>query len=222
MNLYVIGEPQGHGPYAIGLAADSKAKLAELQAERPDTPLKLLRDKELKRGWDELAGIIVKRELAMRPGKNGWYDVPSSFALVAVDKAFRATTGNPLGPTDWASVMATIRHDIFGCSLEVIGTVAGCNASTASRWESGELVPGIEEIKRLRNFALRHGLRWRDSIIFDPAEARERAHVRATREALRSASIGETTKGPRREGQRSGRSERAGKRGNGEGGASRA
>jgi len=173
MNLYCIGEGQGPGPFAIGIAEDSKAKLAELQA-RTDRPLKILRDKPLSRGWDTLAETILKRTLGRTATPDGWYKITSAVATASVDKAYRATTGKENGATsNWPLIMSHIRSQIFGSSLEVMGTIAGTSASTVSRWESGELVPGIEEIKRLRTFAISHGLAWRDSLIFEPDEEGE-------------------------------------------------
>jgi len=194
-SLYCIGAPTGMGPYQIGLAAEPKAKLEEINAGR-DEPLKLLRDRKLDRGWDTLARTILNSEIGYAEGKDGWYNVPGAIAIAACDKAYRATTGAFKDEaTDWGAVMSAIRSNTFGCTLEVMGTIAGTATSTVSRWESGELVPGIEEIKRLRGFAALHGLAWRDELIFDSQAQKEAVRDKLSREALIEKNAGNVAKG---------------------------
>jgi DNA-binding transcriptional regulator YiaG len=51
--------------------------------------------------------------------------------------------------------------------MEVLATIAGTATSTVSRWEKGELQPGLDELKRLREFAFAHGLAWSDRMLFE-------------------------------------------------------
>jgi DNA-binding transcriptional regulator YiaG len=188
--LYVIGPGQGTGLYAIGLAKDAAERLVELQSGS-DVELKLMRSHPLERGWDTLAAQIVNRQLGYRrkapfervvpkaKATNGekaprplgaWYETTSADALTAVDKAFRATQPGKrkeMPRHDFSVAMKKLRIEVFGATMEVIASIAGTTPPTVSRWESGELDPGLAEIKRLRDYASRNGLVWKDSAIFN-------------------------------------------------------
>ena len=64
-----------------------------------------------------------------------------------------------------------IRRNIFKTTQMAFGEVAGATQATVSRWESGELEPGREEMTRIRTAAQQIG-EWNDSWFFEiPATA---------------------------------------------------
>jgi DNA-binding XRE family transcriptional regulator len=170
MEIYVIGFGAGNGMFAIGLAKSAKDRLDELQrdATAPRRPkaeaakLKLLRTRKLSRGWEGLAEGILQRQLARWPESNGWYPMHSTVAYIAVERAFEATQPNGTHGPDYAATMRHIREQVLSCSQEVFAAIAGTSHATVSRWESGELVPGIEEIRRIREFCIDNSMAWDD------------------------------------------------------------
>lgn len=59
-----------------------------------------------------------------------------------------------------------IRKRVFGVSQAAFGEIAGTTQASVSRWEAGELHPGLEEMERIRSEALARGNEWDDSLFF--------------------------------------------------------
>lgn len=54
--------------------------------------------------------------------------------------------------------------------------IAGVTQATVSRWERGEFEPTREQLQRIRDEAIRRGLKWDDRMFFErPAAATESA-----------------------------------------------
>jgi predicted transcriptional regulator len=49
-----------------------------------------------------------------------------------------------------------------------LAEITGASQATVSRWDSGELEPRLEDLTRIREFALTKGFDWRDSMFFEP------------------------------------------------------
>lgn len=64
-----------------------------------------------------------------------------------------------------------IRKHIFQVSQTVFGGIAGTTQASVSRWETGELEPGLEDLARIRAEALSRDLPWDDRWFFEaPSE----------------------------------------------------
>jgi DNA-binding transcriptional regulator YiaG len=159
MQIYVIGKDGG--PFEIGVARDAAAVAAERD-------LPLLKSAELARGWDDLALAIATNELPLSSRRNGVavYQVPAVTVKTAIEKAIRATTGQSLTPVHFGAAIKRIRTEVFRTTQECMGEIAGVTGSKVSRWESGEIVPSLDEIAQLRIYAERNGLRWDDALLF--------------------------------------------------------
>jgi predicted transcriptional regulator len=59
-----------------------------------------------------------------------------------------------------------IRAEIFGLSQVEFAEIAGVSQATVSRWETGELTPGLNELRRIREAAICRGLPWNDAVFF--------------------------------------------------------
>jgi transcriptional regulator with XRE-family HTH domain len=66
------------------------------------------------------------------------------------------------------SVFKRIRVDLFHLQQAELAAIAGVSQATVSRWETGELTPGYEELRRIREEAVRRGIDWDDSLFFPP------------------------------------------------------
>lgn len=65
-----------------------------------------------------------------------------------------------------------IRKQVFGVSQAVFGEIAGTTQASVSRWESGELEPGRDEMARIRAEAQIRKLPLDDSMFFEtPGQA---------------------------------------------------
>jgi transcriptional regulator with XRE-family HTH domain len=60
-----------------------------------------------------------------------------------------------------------MRRELFQLSQIEFAAIAGVSQATVSRWETGELTPGYEELRRIREEAVRRGIDWDDSLFFD-------------------------------------------------------
>jgi transcriptional regulator with XRE-family HTH domain len=65
------------------------------------------------------------------------------------------------------SVFKRIRVDLFHLQQSELAAIAGVSQATVSRWETGELSPGYEEMRRIREEAVRRGIDWDDSLFFE-------------------------------------------------------
>lgn len=73
------------------------------------------------------------------------------------------------------NTLKRIRVEIFSLNQVEFARVAGVSQSTVSRWESGEIAPGLSSLRRLRKAALEAGAPWDDSLILEPAHSAEAA-----------------------------------------------
>jgi DNA-binding transcriptional regulator YiaG len=68
-----------------------------------------------------------------------------------------------------------IRRNVFGIKQQEFATIAGVQQSTVSRWESGESVPSLDEMNRIRAEAAKRAaerklkVRWSDRFFFEAA-----------------------------------------------------
>ncbi len=68
--------------------------------------------------------------------------------------------------------MRYIRTDIFKVSQSEFSAIAGVSQATVSRWEKGDLTPGLTEMGRIRHEATQRGIAWEDAVFFEgPAHA---------------------------------------------------
>lgn len=63
--------------------------------------------------------------------------------------------------------MRTIRLHIFKIGQAEMAGIAGVSQATVSRWETGELEPGREQMAAIRAAAAKRTTIWRDEWFFD-------------------------------------------------------
>ncbi len=66
------------------------------------------------------------------------------------------------------NAMKHIRLNVFGVKQQEFAAIAGVQQSTVSRWESGDAVPTLAEMNRIREAAGQRKLkaRWSDRLFF--------------------------------------------------------
>ncbi|CAH1657613.1 Transcriptional regulator with XRE-family HTH domain [Hyphomicrobiales bacterium] len=64
------------------------------------------------------------------------------------------------------SPMAHIRKSVFGVSQAHFAAIAGVSQATVSRWERFEWEPNRDELARIREEAMRRGIKWSDALFF--------------------------------------------------------
>jgi DNA-binding transcriptional regulator YiaG len=169
MHLCIIGPEKGK-PQNIGLARSAAEQLQVLRRSHSE-PLVIHRDRKLDRGWDALAERVMSHQLRAYAMENNWYRVDRTQAVTAFELAMRKLAQKPNGESpDYGALMRYIREQVLGTTQEVIGAIASVTTSTVSRWESGQLVPGTEELHRLRQFIVTHELPWDDRWLHEPPE----------------------------------------------------
>lgn len=62
--------------------------------------------------------------------------------------------------------IAHIRKNVLELSQVEMAEVAKTTQSTVSRWENGELVPDLNEMDRIRAYAMEAGKPWDDTLFF--------------------------------------------------------
>lgn len=72
------------------------------------------------------------------------------------------------------SSIAHIRKSVFRISQAEFGAIAGTTQTSVSRWENGEMQPGLTEMALIRAEAQRRGHEWDDRWFFE-APASEQA-----------------------------------------------
>ena len=60
-----------------------------------------------------------------------------------------------------------IRKNVLKLSQGGLADLTGVTQATVSRWETGELSPGLDELTRIRDEAQRLGAEWDDSLFFE-------------------------------------------------------
>ena len=68
------------------------------------------------------------------------------------------------------SQLRHIRQTIFAVSQSEFAAISNVSQATVSRWEKGDLSPGLAEMSRIRDAAKSRGLAWDDALFF-PAPA---------------------------------------------------
>ncbi|WP_188825054.1 helix-turn-helix domain-containing protein [Brucella endophytica] len=68
------------------------------------------------------------------------------------------------------NALKNIRKNVFKVTQQEFSAVAGVTQATVSRWERG-VAPSLDEMKAIRDAAVKRGINWDDSLFFDaPAE----------------------------------------------------
>jgi len=68
-----------------------------------------------------------------------------------------------------------IRKHLFGVSQAAFAEIAGTTQASVSRWEMGELTPGMAEMARIREAARCLGVPWEDRLFFEVPSPSESA-----------------------------------------------
>ncbi len=173
MQVYRIGPTRG--AQRVGYARDPEAVRAKMQ-ESVGEPLTI-------RTWDVETGramlavrlVLVRfRDTAVTdgfvPGTPKSIDdlVERCLADTEQDRIQEAVAG--LTREGHAKAMMHLRTQVFQTTQAMMGMIAGKSAAIVSRWEAGTTVPGLDELLRLRAYALAVGLPWEDSFLLDPPQ----------------------------------------------------
>ena len=65
--------------------------------------------------------------------------------------------------------MKRIRTEILKLSQTEMAQIAAVNQATVSRWDNGTREPGRVEMRLIRDYAKRGGIRWSDKWFFEAA-----------------------------------------------------
>lgn len=71
--------------------------------------------------------------------------------------------------------MLHIRKEVLKMSQLELAALAGTTQATVSRWERGELEPGLSEMTKIREGAQAKGIEWDDSWFFEAPATGEAA-----------------------------------------------
>lgn len=63
-----------------------------------------------------------------------------------------------------------IRKNVLRTTQADLATIAGTRQGTVSRWETGELLPDLDQMSRIRDAAKDRGVDWDDSLFFATPE----------------------------------------------------
>jgi transcriptional regulator with XRE-family HTH domain len=64
--------------------------------------------------------------------------------------------------------MQRVRKSVLGLSQSELARIAQVSQGTVSKWETGELEPGRDELGRIRDAARARGIAWDDRWFFEP------------------------------------------------------
>lgn len=68
------------------------------------------------------------------------------------------------------SAIRFIRSEVFGVTQAEFAVLSGVTQATVSRWESGGS-PNLEELRAIRDAALKRGIEWQDEWFFTSQDA---------------------------------------------------
>jgi predicted transcriptional regulator len=71
------------------------------------------------------------------------------------------------------NAISHIRKNLLNVTQGAMADIAGVQQATISRWESGELSPSLEQMRRIRCALIERDIRWSDAWFFDVPEAAE-------------------------------------------------
>jgi hypothetical protein len=97
--------------------------------------------------------------------RTAFFGVKCKGALKPVDIYALPHNYTPMHPIEH------IRKRVLGLNQAAFAVIAGVTQATVSRWESGELEPGREELGRIRDEARARGIAWDDRWFFEPPNA---------------------------------------------------
>lgn len=171
MELFVIGPEKG-GPQAIGLAESSPARLEVLQAAGVPAELVIHKAVALELGVDRLALRAMTYRFRGKAKVSPWFDIKPAEAVLALDLVTRdCLDKREVAKPDYPALLTHLREAVFGTTQDAMAMIAGVNPSTYSRWEKGAADPGLFQMFRFRQLAVRLGLPWESEWIFAPPGA---------------------------------------------------
>lgn len=59
-----------------------------------------------------------------------------------------------------------IRKNVLGITQADLARLCSVSQGTVSKWERGELAPGLLEMRAIRGEAVRRGIEWDDALFF--------------------------------------------------------
>ena len=66
------------------------------------------------------------------------------------------------------NTMKTLRKDRLGLKQGEMARITGASQTKVCRWEMDITVPDLNELTRLREWALSSGIEWNDAWLFEP------------------------------------------------------
>lgn len=172
MQVFRIGPARG--AQRVGYARDPEAIRAKMQESGPE-PLSI-RTWDVPTGRAMLMERLVRQRIAKHAKGDGWFDCHQAIVDATIGVAFVETSPDrveelaAVSRESHARAMLHLRTKIFETTQEMMGVIAGRSAAIVSRWEAGATTPGLDELLRLRAYALAVGIPWEDSLLLDPPQ----------------------------------------------------
>jgi hypothetical protein len=172
VDLYRMGPAAG--PQRVSLYRSSALELFERQKQHLP-PQSTVTVWSLETGHAGLALAVLRSTFPGAWLASNWLDLSSERVDRLAEEAIEAT--GPLSlpkiipeidPKLISRMMYYLRTEVFQTTQEVFGGIAGRSSPVVSRWESGDVAPGLDEILRLRAAAIKLGLPWHDPYVLDP------------------------------------------------------
>lgn len=63
-----------------------------------------------------------------------------------------------------------IRRKVLDLTQKELAAICGTSQGTVSKWEKGELSPSLDDLTAIREYAMKNGRPWSDSVVFPAAE----------------------------------------------------
>jgi hypothetical protein len=171
MQLYQIGPAKG--AQRLGHARDAENVRSRMQ--RDSSGALELQTWEMDTGRAMLIQRLIKVRLSKFFTGDGWFNTSAKDLTKAIQDALGDTSAKSIellatgvdGP-HVAAAMQHLRTMVFETTQEMMGAIAGRSHAIVSRWEAGQVPPGLDELLRLRSYALALELPWNDAILLDP------------------------------------------------------